>query len=279
MSDNKKTPPKGGRKGGTIFPRTGLKQASDWARKLVSKTHTGPQPPGVIHSGVVGAKGGMGDVRISALRQYGYLTGDKATGFLADGLAKKLVAAPPEEMEAVYREAVLRPKVLKSIFDTFIGDKVSRAKLRQRALDLKVHPEEADACIDVYIESLGIAKLISVDGDQIQHVSTAPSSAQSSAPEASDKEPKHEQNVVEDDGGGSAVVARATANGGGVADHPPQATGESETSPQQGFKGGTELPGSGPPRAIFNVNVTLDSSLDTEKLAKQLELLKRYGAI
>jgi hypothetical protein len=33
------------------------------------------------------------------------------------------------------------------------------------------------------------------------------------------------------------------------------------------------------PRAVFNVNVTLDSSLDIEKLQKQLELLKRFGAI
>ena len=32
-------------------------------------------------------------------------------------------------------------------------------------------------------------------------------------------------------------------------------------------------------RAVFNVNVTLDSSMDIEKLQKQLELLKRYGAI
>jgi hypothetical protein len=30
---------------------------------------------------------------------------------------------------------------------------------------------------------------------------------------------------------------------------------------------------------VFNVNVTLDSSLDIEKLQKQLELLKRFGAI
>ena len=33
------------------------------------------------------------------------------------------------------------------------------------------------------------------------------------------------------------------------------------------------------PRAVFNVNVSLDSSLDIEKLQKQLELLKRFGAI
>src|SRR5690348_11097490 len=111
MDDTTKKMPKGGRKGGTIFPRFGLKQASEWARKLVAKTHTAGQPVGVIYSGVVGAKTGSGDVRISTLRQFGYLTGDKATGFQADQLAKKMVAAPPEEIESVYRDAALRPKV------------------------------------------------------------------------------------------------------------------------------------------------------------------------
>ena len=44
-------------------------------------------------------------------------------------------------------------------------------------------------------------------------------------------------------------------------------------------KGGVEGETAKRPRAVFNVNVTLDSSLDTEKLQKQLELLKRFGAI
>ena len=33
------------------------------------------------------------------------------------------------------------------------------------------------------------------------------------------------------------------------------------------------------PRAAIQVNVTLDSSLDTEKLEKQLALLGKYGAL
>jgi len=36
--------PKGGRKGGTQFPRLDLKQAIEFNKKLVSKTHTAPQP-------------------------------------------------------------------------------------------------------------------------------------------------------------------------------------------------------------------------------------------
>ncbi len=37
----KPKPPKGGRKGGTLFPKLNLKQALEYAEKLVSKTHTG----------------------------------------------------------------------------------------------------------------------------------------------------------------------------------------------------------------------------------------------
>ena len=32
-------------------------------------------------------------------------------------------------------------------------------------------------------------------------------------------------------------------------------------------------------RSVIHVNVTIDSSLDTEKLEKQLSLLRRFGAI
>lgn len=32
-------------------------------------------------------------------------------------------------------------------------------------------------------------------------------------------------------------------------------------------------------RSVIHVNIELDSSLDTEKLQKQLELLRKYGAI
>ena len=89
-SKPQKAMPKGGRKGGAVFPRIGLVDALAYAKKLVSKTHSGPQQTDIIHSGVVGAKSGVGNVRISALKQYGLLTGDTKTGFSASELAKKM---------------------------------------------------------------------------------------------------------------------------------------------------------------------------------------------
>jgi hypothetical protein len=118
MATEEKTPrkmPRGGRKGGTSFPRITLEDAVEYARKLVSKTHVSAQPRDVIYSGVVGTKAGLGDVRISALRQYGFLGGDNKTNYYADELAKKINSAPPEELTRLYREAALKPTVFKKL--------------------------------------------------------------------------------------------------------------------------------------------------------------------
>lgn len=76
MAENKKhAPPKGGRKGGTRFPQLGLVKALEYCGKLVSKTHTGPQPESIILPGVFNTSGTVGQVRASALKQYGLLEG------------------------------------------------------------------------------------------------------------------------------------------------------------------------------------------------------------
>lgn len=51
LADATKKPPKGGRRGGTTFPRVGLKKALEYSQKLVRKTHTGPQPEDAILRG------------------------------------------------------------------------------------------------------------------------------------------------------------------------------------------------------------------------------------
>ena len=81
-----KKPPKGGRKGGVLFPKIGLKQALEYAKKVVSKTHTGPQPEKTILPGVFGSAGPTGKVRASALKQYGLLEG-AVDGYQATKLA------------------------------------------------------------------------------------------------------------------------------------------------------------------------------------------------
>lgn len=262
--------PKGGRKGGSVFPRLALNDAIGYARKLVSKTHTAPQPQDVILSGVIGVKGGIGNVRMSALKQYGFLNGDMKTNYSAGDLAKKIAAAPHEELIPLYRQAMLKPTVFKKLFDTFHGDTVSKAKLKQRAADLKVHPDETATCVDLYVAGMTIADLVTVDGDQVKHLASS-DVASAAASAAAEAEPE----VADEESGGEAF-AEAEDRGGEVEGEAANGANDDEEVVKVRAPKGTSQVG---PRAVFNVNVTLDSSLDIEKLQKQLELLKRFGAI
>lgn len=251
--------PKGGRKGGSSFPRVSLKDALGYAKKLVTKTHTGPQSQDVVYAGVVGAKSGTGNVRIGALKQYGLMKGDAKTNYVAQDLAKKIGAAPPDEVQPLLQKAALHPAIFKKIYEAFQGDTVSKAKLRQRAAGLSVHPEETAACVELYVSALVTAGLATVDGENVTHTAMGhpssgnPASAQQQGRDDLEETPDGEPDEEGDARGGASDTNAATE---------------------------TAAPPSGrAPRAVFNVNVTLDSSLDTEKLEKQLQLLKRYGAL
>lgn len=242
--------PKGGRKGGSIFPRIGLDEAVGYAKKLVTKTHVAKQPIEVVYSGVVGTKAGLGDVRISALKQYGFLVGDRKVGFSASELAKKIASAPPEDLRQLYQVAILRPAIFKALAETFRGDVVSKARLKQRAADLKVHPEETENCVEVYVSGMTTAGLVTAAGDQISHLLDT-------AGERSSNEVR--QNIEE-----------------------PASVDEKKDSADPADSRVATVADAGLERAAkatININVTLDSSMDIDKLAKQLELLKRYGAI
>ena len=167
-----KKPPKGGRKGGTTFPRVGLKKALEYSEKLVRKTHTGPQPEDAILRGVFGTVGTEGGVRASALKQYGLLEAT-AEGVKASELARNIVAAPSEEKTTPQQQAFLNAKLFKKIFDTYNGDTVSVAKIRQSALGLKVHLDSVDECVRLFIESVVLVGLATRDGDSLSLVQSS----------------------------------------------------------------------------------------------------------
>ena len=105
---------------------------------------------------------------------------------------------------------------------------------------------------------------MTVDGDQVKHLA-ANDAAMAATSAVTDTETIDEK--LEDDGAAEAANK-----------------GDEEAGPEVKDEGAAktrELKGERPsgPRAVFNVNVTLDSSLDIEKLQRQLELLKRFGAI
>lgn len=261
--------PKGGRKGGSVFPRTSLTEALGYARKLVSKTHTGPQPAEVVLSGVVGSKTDAGKIRMSALKQYGLLEGDGKAKFSASELAKKLAAAPADEAVPLLRQAMLSPTVFRKLFDTFHGDAVSKAKLKQRAADLNVHPDSTAACVDLYVSGMTTAGLVTVIGDQVNHIAAS----DLAQPPATDTPAAETELEAPDDGVAGNGLNPAESDPDVLpADAPANGAKPTKASVQNGVTAAG-------PRAVFNVNVTLDSSLDIEKLQKQLELLKRFGAI
>lgn len=171
LATGKRKPPKGGRKGGTIFPRIDLEKALTYAEKLVGKTHTGPLPEATILAGVFENAGALGRVRASALRQYNLLEGDPK-GYQATELAKSINAAPEEEKPPHLQKAFLSPKVFQEIFTTFQDDTVTKAKIKQRTLGLKVHPDSAEECVEVFVESAQTAGLGTIDGDSIKFSQT-----------------------------------------------------------------------------------------------------------
>lgn len=256
-----KAMPKGGRLGGSVFPRVNLKKAIEYATKLVSKTQTGRQSYETVLVGVLGNKGSAGRVRLSALRQYGFVDGDQKSGFEASQPAKDLIAATPEELREHRRAAALKPKIFREIFTTFHGDPVTRAKIRQRALQLDVHPEIVDSCVETYIESLALAELVALEGDDVKHVAAA--EVHTTKPPSAD----HQNDV-------SGEPSELQGEEEGTS----SPLGKDESPPDQPVDPLARSATLGP-RAVFQINVSLDASLDTEKLEKQLALLKRYGAL
>lgn len=96
---------KGGRKGGTTYPHLNLQKALDYAKKLVAKTHTGPQPEKTILPDVFGNSGPLGKVRASALKQFGLLEGG-IEAYQATQLAKDIDGALAEERQPLLERAL-----------------------------------------------------------------------------------------------------------------------------------------------------------------------------
>jgi hypothetical protein len=250
-----KKPPKGGRKGGALFPKLNLKQALDYSKKVVSKTHTGPQPEKTILPGVFGNAGPLGKVRASALKQYGLLEG-AVDAYKATDLAKAIDAAPEEDRAPLLQRAFLSSKVFQQIFETFHGDTVSKAKVEQRAKGLNVRPESAGECTQLFVESAITAGLGTLSGDSICLVTAA---ATSSAADfgAADGMQDDVKEKNEDDSGGERERANA----------PARRNANGSESEKQGVKPGITL------------TLTVDPSSDPDKLEKQLKLLRQYGMI
>jgi hypothetical protein len=257
----KKVPPKGGRRGGTLFPKINLQKALEYSKKLVAKTHVARQPADEILPGVFGNSGPEGQVRASALKQFGLMEGD-AKGYTSSKLARDIDAALPEERSALLHRAVKTSKAFDKIFDTFHGDTVSKAQIAKRGKELGVHPASADECAQIFIDSAITSGLGAASGENLVLINAGavvtPASATSVAdhPEAGQGEEHADEEEREE-----ALPEEA---------HQQQATRVSTPSRTQ-----TD----GMPNADVRVSLTVDSSSDPDKLERQLKLLKQFGLL
>lgn len=247
-------PQKGGRKGGSLFPKLGLKQALTYSEKLVSKTHTGPQPEKTILPGVFNSAGNDGKIRASALKQFNLLEGT-TSAYSATKLAKEISASLPDDSPPLLQKALLSPKVFAQIFDTFHGDSVSKAKIEQRAKGLGVHPESAEECAKIFIDSAITAGLGTVSGDLISLI-----------------------------GAGNLPTKPDLSKGDETENNPIDAgldtkSNVEDTSGEDSNPNGLEKDRVRKTKPAISVNLTVDPSSDPDKLEKQLKLLRQYGVI
>jgi hypothetical protein len=264
MTEQKKTTPKGGRRGGTVFPRVDLAKAVKYAGKLVSKTHTGAQPKEIVYPGVFGTSGGQGNVRVSALRQFGLLKGN-GSAFEATQLAKDIVAAPKEEKPALLAQSFLKSKLCKKVYDTFQSDTVGKGKIRQQVLNFKVHPESADECVEVVLASLVTAGLGSVSDDQVTFMHVGELVKAEEKPDSTDvdaSEPNEDDREGATDGNDEIAAPNTPED---VLARTP--TLQPEISTQQRRQSSTQ------------VSIAIDPSMDPEKLEKLLKVLRDFGQI
>src|SRR4051812_28202740 len=125
-ADKKQIPAGFAKKGGTMFPKLTLEKATDYAVKLASKTHNGPEPASIVYPGVfnTGADSDTGATRSSALKQFGFLEG-KREAISATRLARSIAASEGTQRLPLLQQACIKPSLFSTLFKTYRGDRVS----------------------------------------------------------------------------------------------------------------------------------------------------------
>lgn len=249
-----KNPNSGGAKGGKRYPKVNLEKTVEYSKRLVSKTHNSAQPKDVILPGVFDSNTWLGTQRLSATKQFGLIKGD-SKAYSATELAKQINSSTEEELQSFLKKACIKPEIHKSLYNTFHNETVSKAKLKQQALTLGVHPDSGEECINVFVDSLvysGLATI--VDSDKVQIIEAI-----------TQDEVIEEQSTEQED----ETLEPASTETPAIQQNPinPETSNEQiQLTKKQGASN-------------INVNIDIDPSMDPEKLEKLLKLLKGYGAI
>jgi hypothetical protein len=142
------------------------------------------------------------------------------------------------------------------ILDTYQGDTVTKGKIEQRAKGLEVHTESAEDCAQIFMDSAVFAGLGTVTGDSISLIKSEVTAV---PPLPTDEDTADSD--IEENGGESEEPADAEV----AAKQDPKAAGKPVAKSGQ--------------KANVNLNLTVDSTTDPEKLEKQLKLLRQFGML
>lgn len=247
---------KRGKKGGTQFPRYSLKHLSNYLSGLIGKTHTSSITIEQLSSGVfgVGPKSTTGQIKCSALKQYGLLEGNYKK-LDSTTLCSEIAMADGEEKMNSFVKALNNVSPFADAFSTFQNSTTDKNKIAQYAVStLKVHPDMKDDFVKIFIESIEIAGLCTIDGSSITFLQKSESPISDKIPSEKGSENSNNEDSEQEK---SAEIPNINIDESGTHSFSTQKQGKSN----------------------INVNIDVDPSMDPEKLEKLLKLLKGYGAI
>lgn len=234
--------PRGKKRGGTRFPRQHLEELVKHVESLVRKTFTYEVNLGQLNASVFGLSEGSatGKIRLSSMRQFGLVQG-RNKALKASPLAQDIAGSQGEERIRFLQKAFANVRTFADTFTTFAGDQTELAKIESYATaPLGVHPDSAPLFAINFSRSAQVCGLGTFTDDKISLEQSFDFGVEQHAPAAPDTTATLVQESIDD------ASARAV----------------------------TSSPGGG-----HRITIQVDSSMDPEKLEKQLHILRRYGLI
>lgn len=239
---------KGGKKGGTQFPRYSLKNLVPYLKPLISKTHSATINIEQLNAGVfhIGAKSLAGKVKASALKQFGLIEGDYQK-YSSTELASSIAISENGDQKKHLQAAFDRVKLFVNVYNTFQNSKVEKGKIAQYAVStLKVHPDFKDEFVKVLIESAEVSEIAKVDGANVLFERARFIENVHESDDEVDTEDEDDLDSSEEQGDSDEPIKNIKKRGS---------------------------------MSNISINIDVNASMDPEKLEKLLKLLKGYGAL
>lgn len=249
-----------GKKGGTRFPNYSLKDLLPNLKDLTSKTHSKPISIEQLSAGVfkIKAKSVTGQIKYSSLKQFQLAEGEyKAIS--ATKLATDIVLASDDEKVSFLRTAFLNVIPFKNAFETFQDSSIAKSKIKSYSVSsLKVHLDLSDKFVESFLASAEEAGLCTLKGDEVTFASSKGVEKNNSISDIANADVGNDE-FDEDEAVDDEILDNENID---------------EDAEEQPIKNNKKATSAKP-----NISISLDASLDPDKLAKQLKLLKQYGLI